>query len=72
MPVANLTPAAADSAAPLSQPAVSVALKLKNGVRQIIGANSTESKLYPFLIDPRGSGPGGPNQGVDRVRPHLL
>jgi len=52
MPVANLTPAAAGSAAPLSKPAVPVVLKLKNGVRQIIGANSTESKLYQFLIDP--------------------
>ena len=32
--------------------AVPVVLKLKNGVRQIIGAASTESKLYQFLIDP--------------------
>lgn len=32
--------------------AVPIVLKLKNGVRQIIGANSTESKLYEFLIDP--------------------
>jgi OOP family OmpA-OmpF porin len=31
---------------------VPVVLKLKDGVRQIIGANSTESKLYQFLIDP--------------------
>ena len=32
--------------------AVPVVLKLKNGLRQVIGASSTESKLYQFLIDP--------------------
>ena len=32
--------------------AVPVVLKLKNGLRQVIGAASTESKLYQFLIDP--------------------
>ena len=31
---------------------VPVVLKLKDGVRQVIGATSTESKLYQFLIDP--------------------
>ncbi len=35
-----------------SKAALPIVLKLKNGVRQIIGANSTESKLYQFLIDP--------------------
>ncbi|WP_324672833.1 OmpA family protein [Hymenobacter sp. GOD-10R] len=27
-------------------------LKLSNGTKQIVGANSTESKLYEFLVDP--------------------
>ena len=45
IPVANLS-------APRTKTAVPVVLKLKDGVRQIIGANSTESKLYQFLIDP--------------------
>ncbi|AWM34160.1 OmpA family protein [Hymenobacter nivis] len=49
VPVANLT-SAADAAR--GKTAVPVVLKLKNGVRQIIGSNSTESKLYQFLIDP--------------------
>lgn len=49
VPVASLT-SAADVAK--GKTAVPVVLKLKNGVRQIIGANSTESKLYQFLIDP--------------------
>ena len=49
VPVASLT-SAADAAR--GKTAVPVALKLKNGVRQIIGSNSTESKLYQFLIDP--------------------
>ena len=35
-----------------SEAAVPVVLKLKNGLRQVIGAASTESKLYQFLIDP--------------------
>ncbi|MEJ7665192.1 MAG: OmpA family protein [Hymenobacter sp.] len=38
-----------------------VVLKLKNGLRQVIGAASTESKLYQFLIDP--------SQEVDLVDP---
>lgn len=41
--------------------AVPVVLKLKNGLRQVIGAASTESKLYQFLIDP--------SQQVDLVDP---
>ena len=41
--------------------AVPVVLKLKNGLRQVIGAASTESKLYQFLIDP--------SQEVDLVDP---
>ena len=41
--------------------AVPVVLKLKNGLRQVIGAASTESKLYQFLIDP--------GQEVDLVDP---
>jgi OOP family OmpA-OmpF porin len=45
IPVANLSAARPKTAVP-------VVLKLKNGVRQVIGANSTESKLYQFLIDP--------------------
>lgn len=49
VPVASLT-SATDAAR--GKTAVPVVLKLKNGVRQIIGSNSTESKLYQFLIDP--------------------
>jgi OOP family OmpA-OmpF porin len=49
IPVGNL-PKAAD--ATRGKSAVPVVLKLKDGARQIIGANSTESKLYQFLIDP--------------------
>ena len=45
IPVANI-------AVSRTKAAVPVVLKLKDGVRQIIGANSTESKLYQFLIDP--------------------
>lgn len=45
IPVANVSAARPKAAVP-------VVLKLKNGVRQVIGANSTESKLYQFLIDP--------------------
>lgn len=45
IPVANVSAARPKTAVP-------VVLKLKNGVRQVIGANSTESKLYQFLIDP--------------------
>ena len=41
--------------------AVPVVLKLKNGLRQVIGAASTESKLYQFLIDP--------SQQIDLVDP---
>ncbi len=48
MPVSNLS----EPAAATSPSGVPVVLKLKNGLRQIIGANSTESKLYQFLIDP--------------------
>lgn len=51
IPVANL-PAVKAADATRGKSAVPVVLKLKNGVRQIIGANSTESKLYQFLIDP--------------------
>ena len=51
IPVANLSAARPTDAAH-SKTAVPVVLKLKNGVRQIIGAQSTESKLYQFLIDP--------------------
>ena len=32
---------------------VPAVLKLKDGLQQIIGANSTENKLYQFLVDPR-------------------
>jgi OOP family OmpA-OmpF porin len=49
LPVANLS---ATRVASSTKTAVPVVLKLKNGVRQIIGSNSTESKLYQFLIDP--------------------
>lgn len=49
VPVANLTSA---TSVAKGKTAVPVVLKLKNGARQIIGANSTESKLYQFLIDP--------------------
>jgi OOP family OmpA-OmpF porin len=45
IPVTNLSAARPKAVVP-------VVLKLKNGVRQVIGANSTESKLYQFLIDP--------------------
>jgi OOP family OmpA-OmpF porin len=41
--------------------AVPVVLKLKDGLRQVIGASSTESKLYQFLIDP--------NQEVNHIDP---
>lgn len=51
IPVANL-PAVKAADASRGRSAVPVVLKLKDGVRQIIGANSTESKLYQFLIDP--------------------
>lgn len=36
-------------------------LKLKDGRRQVIGASSTESKLYQFLVDP--------SRGVDAADP---
>lgn len=48
IPVTNLSVATGGRA----KAAVPVMLKLKNGLRQIIGANSTESKLYQFLVDP--------------------
>lgn len=50
IPVANLAPAIRPASS-TSLP-VPVVLKLKNGLRQVIGASSTESKLYQFLIDP--------------------
>lgn len=50
VPVANRSEPALNAAGPAAR--VPVVLKLRNGVRQIIGANSTESKLYQFLIDP--------------------
>ena len=49
MPVANRTNTAGIGG---GRAAVPVVLKLKNGLRQVIGAASTESKLYQFLIDP--------------------
>lgn len=49
VPVANIS---SGRVASTTKTAVPVVLKLKDGVRQIIGANSTESKLYQFLIDP--------------------
>ena len=52
VPVANLSASPDANGAGLGKAAVPVVLKLKNGVRQIIGSNSTESKLYQFLIDP--------------------
>jgi OOP family OmpA-OmpF porin len=52
MPVANLSSPAATAAVAKGGASVPVVLKLKNGLRQVIGANSTESKLYQFLIDP--------------------
>lgn len=56
IPVSNILPAKASPKA-----AVPVMLKLKDGLRQVIGASSTESKLYQFLIDP--------GQEVDPVDP---
>lgn len=50
IPMANISPASRP-ASPTTVP-VPVVLKLKNGLRQVIGATSTESKLYQFLIDP--------------------
>lgn len=50
IPVANLPPAIRPASS-TSMP-VPVVLKLTNGLRQVIGASSTESKLYQFLIDP--------------------
>ncbi|TDN38331.1 OmpA family protein [Hymenobacter sp. UV11] len=50
LPVVSRTGTGADAAR--SAAAVPVVLKLKNGLRQVIGAASTESKLYQFLIDP--------------------
>jgi outer membrane protein OmpA-like peptidoglycan-associated protein len=62
--VANISPARPHAAVP-------VVLKLKDGVRQIIGANSTESKLYQFLIDPsKEVDPTDPTKdwiGFDRI-----
>lgn len=48
IPVANLS----NGRTVASPAAVPVVLKLKGGLRQVIGATSTESKLYQFLIDP--------------------
>lgn len=57
-------------AAPAKVP-VPVVLKLKDGVRQVIGASSTESKLYQFLVDPsKGVDPTDPTKdwiGFDRI-----
>ncbi len=50
LPVVSRTGTGADAARGTA--AVPVVLKLKNGLRQVIGAASTESKLYQFLIDP--------------------
>lgn len=58
MPVAHL-PKATDAVSGKS--AAPVALKRKDEVGQTSGANSTESKLYQFLIDP--------NKVVDTVDP---
>jgi OOP family OmpA-OmpF porin len=52
IPVANLSAARTPVGASRSKPTVPVVLKLKDGLRQVTGANSTESKLYQFLIDP--------------------
>ncbi|WP_324680410.1 OmpA family protein [Hymenobacter sp. GOD-10R] len=49
---------------------VPVVLKLKGGVRQIIGANSTENKLYQVLVTPAsGIAPGARNEWItfDRI-----
>lgn len=56
IPVASITPTKASPKA-----VVPVVLKLKDGLRQVIGASSTESKLYQFLIDP--------GQEIDPVDP---
>lgn len=56
IPVVSLTPKAAPATVP-----VPVVLKLKDGRRQVIGASSTESKLYQFLVDP--------SRGVDAADP---
>jgi OOP family OmpA-OmpF porin len=56
IPVASISPTKASPKA-----VVPVVLKLKDGLRQVIGASSTESKLYQFLIDP--------GQEVDPVDP---
>lgn len=50
LPVVSRTGTGADVARGTA--AVPVVLKLKNGLGQVIGAASTESKLYQFLIDP--------------------
>jgi len=67
IPVASL---GAKPAAPTTVP-VPVVLKLKNGLRQVIGASSTESKLYQFLVDPsKGVDPTDPTKdwiGFDRI-----
>ena len=64
IPVTNIAVARPKTAVP-------VVLKLKNGVRQVIGANSTESKLYQFLIDPsKEIDPNDPTKdwiGFDRI-----
>lgn len=70
IPVANLAPTNRP-ANPTTVP-VPVVLKLKNGLRQVIGASSTESKLYQFLIDPAKeveADGGAPQEwiGFDRI-----
>jgi outer membrane protein OmpA-like peptidoglycan-associated protein len=52
-PVSNVTAVAPPlTAVTSSDLAVPVVLKLKDGLKQINAANSTETKLYEFLIDP--------------------
>ncbi|MGI4834029.1 MAG: OmpA family protein [Janthinobacterium lividum] len=68
IPVASLSPSRTVSATKVPVPVV---LKLKNGLRQVIGATSTESKLYQFLVDPsKGIDPTDPTKdwiGFDRI-----
>ncbi len=49
IPASSISPSRTSAS---EKAAVPVVLKLKDGVRQVIGATSTESKLYQFLIDP--------------------
>jgi OOP family OmpA-OmpF porin len=50
LPVVNRTPTTVELGR--GRTSIPVVLKLKDGLRQVIGASSTESKLYQFLIDP--------------------